>query len=146
MKKKSTSCVTFGMVNFDVFLPILVSRTAQFVTCGYFGCAATTKQVPPLRLLDGRDMLSRKMQKRLSQLRYLMQKIENDAASKNMLQLCQSIEDATQVFGECADSVAVNDVTERSRKRRRGQLSWATVGKLVRKQAKTKQLVSVAAE
>ncbi|EEY63481.1 uncharacterized protein PITG_15828 [Phytophthora infestans T30-4] len=65
-------------------------------------CGNKSKQIPPLRRLDGRDMPNRKMQKRLSQLR-----------------------------------VAVDDITEHSRKRRHGQLSWATVGKLLRKKAKT---------
>ncbi|KAG6943707.1 hypothetical protein JG687_00018288 [Phytophthora cactorum] len=32
-------------------------------------CGNKAKQVPPLRHLDGHDMLNRKMQKRLSQLR-----------------------------------------------------------------------------
>ncbi|EGZ19311.1 hypothetical protein PHYSODRAFT_558115 [Phytophthora sojae] len=57
-------------------------------------------------------------------------------ASKNLLQLGQSIDAATQVFLACADSVTVDDITEHSRKRRRGQLSWATVGKLLRKKSK----------
>ncbi|EGZ13894.1 hypothetical protein PHYSODRAFT_514573, partial [Phytophthora sojae] len=99
-------------------------------------CGNKAKQVPPLRILVGRDMPSRILQKSLSQLRFLMRKIENDAASKNLLQLGQSIDAATQVFLACADSVTVDDITEHSRKRRRGQLSWATVGKLLRKKAK----------
>ncbi|KAE9341166.1 hypothetical protein PF008_g10753 [Phytophthora fragariae] len=100
-------------------------------------CGNKAKQVPPLRLLDGHDMPSRKLQKRLSQLRYVMRKIESCATSKGLLQRTLTIEEATQVFLDCADSVAVPDTTEQSRKRRRGQLSWATVGKLLRKQAKT---------
>ncbi|OWZ00656.1 hypothetical protein PHMEG_00028108, partial [Phytophthora megakarya] len=95
-----------------------------------------TKQIPPLRQLDGRDMPSRKLQKRLSQLRYVMSKIEKAAASKNLLHDSQNVDEATQVFVACAGSVDVDRRTEHSRKRRRGQLSWATVGKLLRKMAK----------
>ncbi|KAE8902325.1 hypothetical protein PF003_g14132 [Phytophthora fragariae] len=86
-------------------------------------CGNKAKQVPPLRLLDGHDMPSRKLQKRLSQLRYVMRKIESCATSKGLLQRTLTIEEATQVFLDCADSVAVPDTTEQSRKRRRGQLS-----------------------
>jgi hypothetical protein len=82
-------------------------------------------------------MPSRKLQKRLSQLRYVMQQIESSAASNGLLQRTLTFEEATKVFMDYSDSVAVSDFTEYSRKRRRGQLSWATIGKLLRKKAKT---------
>ncbi|KAG3060632.1 hypothetical protein PI125_g24856 [Phytophthora idaei] len=99
-------------------------------------CGNKAKQVPPLRNLDGHDMLNRKMQKRLSQLRYAMSKIESAATSKDLLWLCQTVEGVTQDFVDCEDSVAVANLTEKSRKRRRGQLGWATVGKLLHKKQK----------
>lgn len=70
-------------------------------------CGNKAKKVPPLRVLDGRDML----------------------------RASPSIDDAIKVFADCAGSVAVDATTKNSRKRRRGQLGWATVGKLVRKKA-----------
>ncbi|POM65190.1 Hypothetical protein PHPALM_19137 [Phytophthora palmivora] len=103
-------------------------------------CGNKSKQIPPLRQLDGRDMPSRKLRKRLSQLRYVMSKIEKAAASKNLLHDSQNVDEATQVFVACAESVDVDKRTEHSRKRRRGQLSWATVGKLLRKKAKQQNL------
>ncbi|OWY95960.1 LOW QUALITY PROTEIN: hypothetical protein PHMEG_00033895 [Phytophthora megakarya] len=62
--------------------------------------------------------------------------LEKDAKSKTLLRLGLTIEEATTVFVSCANTVEVGDTTERSRKRRRGQLSWATVGKLLRKKQK----------
>ncbi|KAF4135749.1 hypothetical protein GN958_ATG15073 [Phytophthora infestans] len=106
-------------------------------------CGNKSKQIPPLRRLDGRDMPNRKMQKRLSQLRFVVLKIEKDATSKELFPCSTAIDAATDVFIKCASSVAVDDITEHSRKRRHGQLSWATVGKLLRKKAK-QQVVSSA--
>ncbi|OWY97108.1 hypothetical protein PHMEG_00032447, partial [Phytophthora megakarya] len=68
-------------------------------------CGNRAKHIPPLRLLDGRDMPNRKMQKRLSQLRFLMAKLEKDAKSKNLLRLVLTIEEATTVFISCANTV-----------------------------------------
>ncbi|ETI38355.1 hypothetical protein F443_15859 [Phytophthora nicotianae P1569] len=102
-------------------------------------CGNEAKRWPPFRLLDGRDVPDRNQQRRLSDLRFVMKKLEHDATSKNLLQDCRSIVDATNVYLACVDSVAVESTTERSRKRRRGQLSWSTVGKLLRQAKKTKR-------
>ncbi|ETI34606.1 hypothetical protein F443_18931, partial [Phytophthora nicotianae P1569] len=102
-------------------------------------CGNEAKRWPPFRLLDGRDVPDRKQQRRLSDLRFVMKKLEHDATSKNLLQDCRSIEDATNMYLACVDSVAAESTTERSRKRRRGQLSWSTVGKLFRQAKKTKR-------
>ncbi|EGZ27513.1 hypothetical protein PHYSODRAFT_476314, partial [Phytophthora sojae] len=72
-------------------------------------CGNKAKQIPPLRLLDGRDMPSRMLQKPLSQLRFLMRKIEND----EHLKICFNL---------------ASPSTQR--------LNWATVEKLLRKKAK----------
>ncbi|ETP04499.1 hypothetical protein F441_18742 [Phytophthora nicotianae CJ01A1] len=102
-------------------------------------CGNEAKRWPPFRLLDGRDVPDRKQQRRLSDLRFVMKKLEHDATSKNLLQDCRSIEDATNMYLACVDSVAAESTAERSRKRRRGQLSWSTVGKLFRQAKKTKR-------
>ncbi|OWZ02931.1 hypothetical protein PHMEG_00025424 [Phytophthora megakarya] len=75
----------------------------------------------------------RKMQMRLSQLLYVMATIERSVESKGQLPCGQTIEEATQAFVTCADSVGVDDTTERSSRQRQGQLSWATFDKLLRK-------------
>ncbi|KAG6959894.1 hypothetical protein JG687_00008517, partial [Phytophthora cactorum] len=53
-------------------------------------CGNKAKQYPPFRHLVGHDMPNRKMQKRLSQLRYVTSKVESASTSKDLLQLCQS--------------------------------------------------------
>jgi hypothetical protein len=60
-------------------------------------------------------MRSRKLQKSLSQLRYVMHKIEISAASKGLLQRTLTVEEAAKVFMDSSDSVAVSDFTEHSR-------------------------------
>ncbi|OWZ03936.1 hypothetical protein PHMEG_00024251 [Phytophthora megakarya] len=99
-------------------------------------CGNKVKRIPPIRLLDGRAMPDRKMQKRLSQLRYGMTTIERSVESKGLLPCGQTIEEATQAFVTSADSVGVDDTTDRSSKQRQGQLSWATFEKLLRKKQK----------
>ncbi|OWY99903.1 hypothetical protein PHMEG_00029016, partial [Phytophthora megakarya] len=103
-------------------------------------CSNKEKQVPPLRQLDGHGMSTCKMQKRLRQLRYVMSKYELNGVSKGLQQECRPLEAATQPLIECQSSAAVDDTTECSRKRRRGQLSWTVVGKLLRKKQKQQQV------
>ncbi|OWZ10941.1 hypothetical protein PHMEG_00016105, partial [Phytophthora megakarya] len=124
----------FRRVPTDFQVPDCSTRQAWIL----WRCGNGVKQWPPFRLLDGRDMPDRKQQMRLSDLRFVMKKLEFDAASKNLLQHSQTIEDATSVYLACVDSVAVESKTERSRKRRRGQLSWSTIAKILRQETKKK--------
>eukprot|EP00644_Phytophthora_capsici_P013252 jgi/Phyca11/100851/e_gw1.5.944.1 len=73
-------------------------------------CGNASKKIPPLRALDGHDMPTRNLQKRLS-----------------------------DTFSACADSVDVPLRTSTARKRRRGQLSWTTVVALLRKSRSGRQ-------
>eukprot|EP00644_Phytophthora_capsici_P006645 jgi/Phyca11/118431/e_gw1.36.382.1 len=66
-------------------------------------CGNASKKTPPLRMLDGRDMPNRNLQKRLSDARYLMRMVEDEAKRTG------------------------------NRKRRRGQLSWISVVALHRR-------------
>ncbi|KAF1791597.1 Alpha/beta hydrolase fold-5 [Phytophthora cactorum] len=51
-------------------------------------CGNKAKQVPPLRHLDGHDMLNRKMQKRLSQLRYSLLEMRRQLLERLLLGAC----------------------------------------------------------
>ncbi|KUF92717.1 hypothetical protein AM587_10004891 [Phytophthora nicotianae] len=87
-------------------------------------------------LLDGRDMPTRNLQKRLSDVRYLMSIVEDRAKRTGVYGVHQTVEDAVKTFSACADSVDVPPRTSTARKRRRGQLSWTTVVALNRKSRK----------
>ncbi|ETP31505.1 hypothetical protein F442_19625 [Phytophthora nicotianae P10297] len=99
-------------------------------------CGNTSKNIPPLRVLDGRDMPTRNLQKRLSDVRYLMSIVEDRAKRTGVYGVHQTVEDAVKTFSACADSVDVPPRTSTARKRRRGQLSWTTVVALNRKSRK----------
>ncbi|KAF1779078.1 hypothetical protein JG687_00008788 [Phytophthora cactorum] len=73
-------------------------------------------------MLDGSDMPSRKLQKRLSDVRCIMTTIESEAKRSGLWQAQQSVEDAVNVFASCASSIAVPRDTAKHRKRRQGQL------------------------
>ncbi|GMF32529.1 unnamed protein product [Phytophthora lilii] len=70
-------------------------------------CGNAEKQYPPLYLLEGADMPNRNTQKRLSDARYLMKKIEALATAKNLLRRRQTVEEAVQVFTACSSAVEV---------------------------------------
>ncbi|ETO62281.1 hypothetical protein F444_19805 [Phytophthora nicotianae P1976] len=99
-------------------------------------CGNTSKNIPPLRVLDGRDMPTRNLQKRLSDVRYLMSIVEDRSKRTGVYGVHQTVEDAVKTFSACADSVDVPPRTSTARKRRRGQLSWTTVVALNRKSRK----------
>ncbi|POM69538.1 Hypothetical protein PHPALM_14174 [Phytophthora palmivora] len=74
-------------------------REAVFVgalsrICGSCGAADILKKIPPLHLLEGADMPNRDNQKRLSDIRYPMKKIEAIAAERNLLSSSQTVEEA----------------------------------------------------
>ncbi|KAF1323390.1 hypothetical protein FI667_g10578, partial [Globisporangium splendens] len=96
-------------------------------------CGNPAAKLPPFKLFESQDMPTRNCQKRLSDARYLMNKIELklEAIGKQKERL--TIEEATAFFFECADAIEVSDTTKTSRKRRAEQLSWKTVASLVRK-------------
>ncbi|KUG01323.1 hypothetical protein AM587_10002337 [Phytophthora nicotianae] len=96
-------------------------------------CGNASKKLPPLRMLDGRDMPSRNLQKRLSDARYLMTSIESEAKPTGLWQANPTHEDAVKIFTSCASISTIPDRTAQRRKRRSGQLSWTTVVALHRR-------------
>ncbi|POM68973.1 Hypothetical protein PHPALM_14796 [Phytophthora palmivora] len=94
-------------------------------------CGHAEKKIPPLDLLEGADMPNRDNQKRLSDIRYLMKKIEAIAAERNLLSSSQTVEEVIHVYA-CASSVEVPSTTASARKRRIGQLAWTSIVRLHR--------------
>ncbi|ETO85829.1 hypothetical protein F444_00563 [Phytophthora nicotianae P1976] len=99
-------------------------------------CGNATKKILPLRMLDGLDMPNRNMQKRLSDIRYLMSSVEAEARRIGMWRARQNVEEAVKTFSACASVVTVPHLTAKNRKRRQGQLSWKTVVALMRRHQK----------
>ncbi|KAG7376235.1 hypothetical protein PHYPSEUDO_013992 [Phytophthora pseudosyringae] len=81
------------------------------------------KKTPSLRMFDGRDMPTRNLQKRLSDVRYLMRMVEDEAKRTGSWSAHQSVEDAVKTFAACETIVAVPQHTTNNQKWRRGQLS-----------------------
>ena len=97
-------------------------------------CGSQFNDTPPLRYAIPGTKLERNLQRRLSDLRFIMRRIERRATELGMMNSVFSQDEAHHIFAMCKESVAVSPITLKSRKRRRGQLSWVTVVKLLRNQ------------
>jgi hypothetical protein len=92
--------------------------------------------VPPLRRLQPRDLSTKNKRKRLSDLRYVMRKLEQRATELNIPYKNKDLQHAIDVYNQCADVIEVPDQTSNNRKRRKGQLVWLSVVRLLLKQDK----------
>ncbi|ETL41182.1 hypothetical protein L916_07778 [Phytophthora nicotianae] len=95
-------------------------------------CGNAEKQLPPLCMLDGVDMPNRNSQKRLSDARYLMKRLEAIGTARNLLRRRQTVEEVVRVYAACSSAVKVPLTTAHARKRRRRQLTWVSVVRLHR--------------
>jgi hypothetical protein len=86
-------------------------------------CGNPAAKLPPFKLLESHDMPTRNCQKRLSDVRCLMNKIELKLEAIGEQKERLTIEEATVLFVKCANAIEVSDTTKPSRKRRTEQLS-----------------------
>ncbi|CAK4521008.1 unnamed protein product [Aphanomyces euteiches] len=96
-------------------------------------CGSPAESTPPLRFVSSGWRLDRNLQKRLSDLRFLMRRIESKARSLTMMKTSMTQDEAQKVFLACGDAISINNTTHQSLVRRRGQLTWRTIVKLLRK-------------
>jgi hypothetical protein len=98
-----------------------------------------SKQYPPFRKLKPIDMPASNARKRLSDLRYLMQKVERHAVAAGRSISNLSPRSASVVFDEHSSVIDVSTSTDGSRKRRRNQLVWITVASILRGKEKKRK-------
>ena len=123
----------FRRVPEDFLLPECSPRQLWILWC----CGNHEKGWPPLRTIEGRDMKTRNMQKKLCEMRFLMNLLMQKLAELNV-EISNQMDhaQAMQYFDMASDVLKINDVTEKKRKRRSGQLSWSTIAKIFKKESK----------
>lgn len=97
-------------------------------------CGNEAQSWPPLRHVDGGDLKTLDTRKRLSDLKYLMKKIQNEARRSGLKWGSQpQIALVNEIFERCRHIVEVGEGTDCGRQRRRSQLSWRTVVNILRR-------------
>jgi hypothetical protein len=99
-------------------------------------CGDSSKNTPPLSLLEPTDMSVPSERKRLPDLRFLMKRIETRAQLMGLPTHRISAAEALNVYERCSDAITLTATTQSGRKRRRGQLVWITVATELRKAAR----------
>jgi hypothetical protein len=109
----------------DFAFPAVSALTAWQLWC----CGNAENHWPPFRSLEPSDMGTRNLRKRLSDLRFLMRKIEQlvKAVDASMWVDTPSIQKTIDMFALAEPGLELANVSEQKRKRRCGQLCWITV-------------------
>ncbi|OWZ16758.1 hypothetical protein PHMEG_0009397 [Phytophthora megakarya] len=94
-------------------------------------CGNSAQKLPPFRNMLPNDLGSGNLRKRLSDLKYLMSKIERAAKELNLSITNLSSSEAVTVFQQCKFAVELPAETEKNRKRRRGQLVRPSVATIL---------------
>lgn len=112
----------------DYKLPIVTCRNAWSLWC----CGDPSKNIPPLRFIKPADLKEVKERKRLSDFKFVMQRIEeNLEIEKNSLNSC-SVEKIQEIFKSTEHALRIDSRTEKNRKRRLEQLSWTSAAVILR--------------
>lgn len=110
----------------------------------YWCCGDQSLQTPPLRRLDPSHLPTTNDRKRLSDLKFLMQRLENRATELGLSTSRVTMEEAAAIYDRCKGAIELTEQTHNGRKRRRGQLVWITVATEVRKSARLSREALVA--
>lgn len=95
-----------------------------------FHCGIKSKGWPPFKELTGKDMPSRKLQKRFSAAKRTIEKMNYVFFETEELNMDKfSVASALQIFNENKQKLNVSRISPKKRKRRIGDLSWSTLKK-----------------
>ncbi|ETL79786.1 hypothetical protein L917_19651 [Phytophthora nicotianae] len=102
----------------------------------FWCCEDPSRSLPPYRRLKNADLSDNKQKKRLSDLKFLMNLVEQQAVTLHIDTRSLTAEEAVSVFRRCEGVLAVPEVTAKARKRRSSQLVWQTVTSIMRKKVR----------
>ncbi|KAI8895224.1 hypothetical protein BC833DRAFT_651416 [Globomyces pollinis-pini] len=97
-------------------------------------CGNVSLGYPPFRSFKPHDLPSKNLRKRLSDLRFLMGKVEKAVQTANQFIANPSLEEANSMYEIGKFAISIPEFTEKNRKRRQPQLTWGYVAQKVRKQ------------
>ena len=102
-------------------------------------CPDTRNGYPPLRKVEARDLSSLNLRKRLSDLRFLMKQVEEEAKRLNIWSDNISVQVANELFERCSSVIHLQNAENSHAERRHGQISWTSHVVLLRRQQKRLQ-------
>ena len=82
---------------------------------------------PPLKRLTPEELSTKNLRKRLSDFKFVMNKIEERAAELQISSASPSEEEAIQIFNHCSSVLNVPQTSSTGKRRRTGQHTWMTV-------------------
>ncbi len=95
-------------------------------------CGNPNMGYPPLRKLTPKSLSSINKKKRLCDLKFLMNRIEERAKALGIYHRHPTVKEAIEIFDKCSDCIALPEESVKKRKRRYSQLAWITVSTLLR--------------
>lgn len=101
-------------------------------------CGDIDRGVPPLRTLKSRDITDKNILRRLSDLRCIMQPIENLARAHNLWEdnTHMSLEHTAAILTQLAPYPPVSIITQENSKPRKKPLAWSTALNILRREKK----------
>ena len=102
----------------------------------YWCCGDPFKGYLPLKYVQPQDIYNLKARRRLSDFRFLMKLVEEEATRLGIMKSNPTVEEAIEIFERCKYAVEVDDESLQHRKRRVAQLAWITVATELRKKVR----------
>lgn len=135
--RNNTAVYTWGgnlrRVPQDFDLPRVPCLTAWQFWC----CGNPARGYPPFRTLTPTDMPTTNMRKRLSELRFLMKRIEAKCHEVGMWVNAPTIDNANAMYDAASGHVLLDgDRSETGRRRRGGQILWTSMVTMIRNKEK----------
>lgn len=78
------------------------------------------------------DLSSKNLRKRLSDFKFIMQRVEDNAKEKGVWKDRPTELEALEIFEKAGEVIQLPDQTKSGHKRRRGQLSWVSAVNIMR--------------
>lgn len=91
-----------------------------------------THGYPPLRQVSTKDFVNKDKRRRYADASLIMKKLEDEARQKNVWNPRPSLVEANQIYEQCKTAIEVPSRTQKNRQRRKNQLAWRSVVKLLR--------------
>ena len=90
---------------------------------------------PPLKRLTPDELGTKNLRKRLSDFKFVMNKIEARASELGIAKASPSEEEAIEIYNSCSGVIEIPPNTTTGKRRRTGQLTWMTAVDILRKRA-----------
>jgi hypothetical protein len=98
----------------------------------FWCCGDLKRNIVPFRNFESRDMSKQNSRKRLSDFKFLMNILEDEAKKKHLWKASINISDANSIFYQVSQVLDIQAASKMNRKRRLPQMQWRTLVKELR--------------